>query len=185
VGSAFPDWKRYAVRQRRALSGCVPTGYEILLRAAGVEGIDLDSFQDDFDLDQDLVMGMQPRNNFESVADAVRAKYPRLNFRRLGFKTGSEKLAFVEARIAQQQPVLVSLSLAGVQAGGGGWHIMPVVDASDDDLTLLNRILPDGRREVLRVPKSEFVRIHDTYPGGDDVAYLEVPTESSFMPTRR
>ena len=84
--SAFPDWKRFAVRQRHAASGCIPTGYEILLRAAGVEGIDLDSFQDDFDLD--LAPGMPPRNNFESVADAVRAKYPSISFKRIGFKTG-------------------------------------------------------------------------------------------------
>lgn len=146
--SAFPDWIRFAVRQRRAMSGCIPTGYEILLRAAGVEGVDLDSFQDEFDLDQDLAAGMQPRNNFESVAQAVKAKYPHLSFRRIGFKTGADKLAFVEARIAQQQPVLVSLSLAGVQLGALGWHIMPVVDASAKQLTLLHSVLLDGRRQV-------------------------------------
>lgn len=117
--SAFPDWKRFAVRQRHAASGCIPTGYEILLRAAGVEGIDLDSFQDDFDLD--LAPGMPPRNNFESVADAVRAKYPSISFKRR-LQDGTEELAFVEARIAQRQPVLVSFSLAAVMPGAHGWH---------------------------------------------------------------
>ena len=117
---------------------------------------------------------MPPRNNFESVADAVRAKYPSISFKRIGFKTGTEKLAFVEARIAQRQPVLVSLSLAAVTQGVQGWHIMPVVDGCDDELTLLNSVRPDGLREVWHLLKSDFVRIHDAFPGGDDVAYLEV-----------
>ena len=43
-----------------------------------VQGVDLDSFQDEFDLDEDIAEGVQPRNNFDSVADAVRAKYPHL-----------------------------------------------------------------------------------------------------------
>ena len=55
--SASPDWKRFAVFQRRPLSGCIPTGYETLLRAANIEGIDLDSLQDDFYLDQRIAEG--------------------------------------------------------------------------------------------------------------------------------
>ena len=50
---------------------------------------------------------------------------------------------------------------------------MPVVDASDDELILLKGMLADGKAEICRLPKSEFVRIHDTYSGGEDVAYLQ------------
>ena len=49
--SVFPEWEKYAVPQRRQLSGCIPTGYEMLLRAAEVPDIDFDTFQDEFDLD--------------------------------------------------------------------------------------------------------------------------------------
>ena len=172
--SASPDWKRYVVRQRRPLSGCIPTGYEMLLRAADFEGIDLDSFQDDFDLDQRIAEGVAPRNNFDSVADAVRARYPHLIFKNISFSTGAEKLAFVEGQIAAKRlPILVSIYMAAIFSGGLGWHIMPLVEASADELTLLHSVLPDGRGAVLRVPKSEFVRIHDQFPGGKEIAWLD------------
>jgi len=53
----------------------------MLLLAANVQSVDLDSFQDEFDLDQHIAERMQPRNNFDSVADAVRAKYPHVMLR--------------------------------------------------------------------------------------------------------
>jgi hypothetical protein len=173
AGSASPHWKSFAVRQRRPLSGCIPAGYEMLLRAANVQGVDLDSFQDEFDMDHDIAEGVPPRNNFDSVADAVRAKYPHLIFKSVSFATGADKLAFLEELVAAQQlPVLVSLFMAAVFEGGAGWHIMPVVEAADDELTLLHSVLADGRCQVLRVPKSDLVRIHDEFPGGKEVAYL-------------
>jgi len=43
--SAFPNWKKFAVVQRRPNSGCIPTGYEMLLRAAKIDNIDYDTFQ--------------------------------------------------------------------------------------------------------------------------------------------
>lgn len=66
--------------------------------------------------------GVQPRNNCESVADAVRKRYPDVSFRRVAFAPGhgAEKLTFVEARIAEKQLVLVSLSLEPL--GGAGWR---------------------------------------------------------------
>lgn len=151
----------------------------MLLRAANVQGVDLDSFQDQFDLDQDIAEGVQPRNNFDSVAEAVRAKYPRLIFKSVSFAAGADKLAFLEKLIAfQALPVLVSLFMAAVFEGSAGWHIMPLVEASNDELTLLHSVLTNGRCQVLRVPKSELVRIHDEFPGGKEVAYLE-PVEAS------
>jgi len=50
--AAFPDWGKYVISQRRPRTGCIPTGYEILIRAAGIPGIDMNTFQDDFDLDK-------------------------------------------------------------------------------------------------------------------------------------
>ena len=38
---------------------------------------------------------------------------------------------------------------------------------------LLSKMLPNGKAEVLYVPKSELVRIHDQFPGGDDIAFLD------------
>ena len=75
-------------------------------------------------MDQDVDKGVPPRNNFDSVADAIRAKYPHLIFKNMSFATGAAKLAFIEERIAAQQlPILVSLFMAAVFAVAAGWHI--------------------------------------------------------------
>lgn len=52
--SVFPNWQNFAVHQRRSRSGCIPTGYEMILRAAAADGVDFAKFQDDFDLDINL-----------------------------------------------------------------------------------------------------------------------------------
>ena len=138
MSSIFPNWQEYAIRQRRFETGCIPTGYEMILRAVGAENIDFESFQDDFDLDKEIKPGENPRNNFESVANAVQHKYPAIRFRRKAFEKGEEKLAFVENCLAKRQPILVSI--ANKPFGGEGWHIMPVVDATDDELVLLKLV---------------------------------------------
>lgn len=168
--SAFPDWPKYIVKQKRPESGCIPTGYEVILRAAGVKDIDFTTFQDDFDLDQKLKQGEQGQNNFDSVAKAVQAKYPQVHLNKQAFLKGegSKKLAAVEEMISHGKPVLISLTLNPK----GGWHIMPVVDSTADTLTLLWSVEDDGSAKILDLPKSEFVRIHDNFPGGDDIAYL-------------
>ena len=58
--SVFPDWEKYAVHQRKPDTGCIPTGYEMLLRAAGIAGIDFQTFQEEFDLDLRRAQGGLP-----------------------------------------------------------------------------------------------------------------------------
>ncbi len=165
--SAFPDWKEFAVYQRRKSTGCIPTGFEMLLRAAGAKGIDFAAFQDDFDLDQH---GGSPKNNFVSVGDAIKQKYPNVEFTRDFFPKGkgAEKLAKVEEMIQKKKPVLVSLALTPA----GGWHIMPVVDSDADTLTLLQHVDKAGMPHTQIVKKSDFVLRHDKWNGGEDIAYL-------------
>lgn len=166
--SVFPNWQKYAVAQKRPATGCIPTAYEFLLRTANASGIDFSTFQDDFDLDRN---GGTPQNNFTSVATAVQKKYPFVGFNVREFKTGAEKLEFVEQRLRAKQPTIISLTLRPE----GGWHIMPVVDADQDALTLLWSIDSSGNVKTARITKVEFVRVHDQWPGGKDVAYLESP----------
>ena len=171
--SVFPDWQKYAVPQKRLNSGCIPTGYEIILRAAGMKGIDFSTFQDDFDLDKDLQPGQQYQNNFESVANVIKSKYPHVNLKKEDFAKGQGqlKLKTIEQMLLKKKPVLISLALAPF--GKRGWHIMPVVDASDDDLTLLHGTLGNGQFQLMDIEKSAFVKIHDQYDGGNDIAFLE------------
>lgn len=175
--SAFPNWQKHIVKQKRPATGCIPTGYEVILRAANTKGIDFDTFQDEFDLDKDLQPGQQPQNNFDSVAQAIQEKYPHIKFQHVGFQKGEgqKKLALVEKLIQQQLPVLVSLARALLPApyGGGGWHIMPVVDAANDTLTLLWCIDAQDKPHTITLRKNDFVAIHEKCIGGDDIAYLE------------
>ncbi len=71
----------------------------------------------------------------------------------------------------KQQPVLISLSLAAF--GLRGWHIMPLVDITDESLVLLNRVEANGKKITKNITKAELIRIHNEYEGGDDVAYLD------------
>lgn len=163
--SVFPGWEKFARPQRQGETGCIPTGFEMLLRAAGVEGVDLTRFQEEYDLE---LRGVG-ENNFESVATAVREDYPHVCFTGKSFQTGAEKLQFIEERLSARQPVLISLALTP----RGGWHIMPVVDANDKDLYVLWLMFPDGKHDVRVLPKAELIRCHDDWLGGKDVAFLD------------
>lgn len=170
--SAFPDWEKYAVIQRRPGTGCIPTGYEILLRAACVSGIDFDSFQDEFDLDKNLKPKQPHQNHFRSVANAIQKKYPHVNILTRSFSNGSEKLQFIEGLIVNQRPVLISLAL--VQFNFIHYHVMPIVDATTKEVILLWATHLDGRLDTQKLLKEDLVKFHDNYPGGDDVAYLDI-----------
>ncbi len=171
--SVFPGWQQFAVHQQREKTGCIPTGYEMILRAAGAKGIDFDRFQDDFDLEKDLPDNAPRVNHFHTVAEAVNAKYPQVQFRHRGFAKddGAGKLAFIESQLAAGSPILVSVSNAIF--GQPGWHIMPVVDADADNLILLFRVTADRQFVLAKVPKSLMVAVHEQVPGGEEVAWLE------------
>jgi len=170
---AFSNWQKYVVRQRRPETGCIPTGYEMILHAADCKGVNFETFQDEFDLDKNLKHGEQPQNNFESVAKAIQTKYPYIHFNHVGYAKGEgqTKLAMVEQMISRRLPVLISLALTPFNRRG--WHIMPVVDLSHDALTFLWRVDQNGNLETMTLDKKDFVAIHERYEGGNDIAYLE------------
>lgn len=145
----------------------------MLLRAAGAVGIDHSTFQDEFDLDINLGGGQtEPLNNFESVARAIEGKYPHVKFGEKRFVEGSKKIEFIDEMIQKRHPVLVSITNE-VQGRPAGCHIMPIVDASTDSYLLLVIVEHDGRTVTNWILKNEVERIHDTYPGGREVAYLD------------
>jgi hypothetical protein len=161
---SLPPWLRDAVHQKNRNTGCIPWGYELLLRAARTPGIDFETFQDDFDLKE--------HNNFASVAKAVQSRYPWVDIDYVDFRRGAEKLTFVEQRLSAGKPTLASIALQGLNPSNRGWHIMPIIAATNEDLLLLMGI-DDGRPNILRLSKTRFVQIHDQFPGGSDVAFLK------------
>lgn len=172
--SAFPNWHKFAVVQRRPKTGCIPTGYEMLARATGVRDIDFASFQDDFDLDKDkdFNAGDKSENNFGSVAKAIQRKYPQLIYECVSFDISDKKIQFIDDQISQQHPVLLSLEMT-LLTGEGGWHIMPVVDSDDKSFTLLYAMKANGEPDILKIKKQVVAYIHDNYEGGKEVAILK------------
>lgn len=169
--SVFPDWKTFAVHQRRHRSGCIPTGYEMILRSVEAKGVDFATFQDDFDLDINLGNSQtQPRNDFGSVAAAVKKKYPWISFEQKSFGSGAEKIAFIDSVLAFKKPLLISLAMKPF--GGLGWHIMPVVDATTDQYLLLEFVERDGTPKTRWIDKYVMSNVHDQFDGGKEVAFL-------------
>lgn len=171
--SVFPNWKKFAVHQRRPQTGCIPTGYEMILRAAKVKQVDFTTFQDDFDLDKQLGKGQTaPRNNFVSVAEAIRKKHPNIVFEQQVFETGADKIAFIDKQLKTRKPLLVSVAV--VQDGQlRGWHIMPIVDAKSSRYCLLQFVEANGEARIQWISKQQLADLHDQYEGGKDVAYLK------------
>ena len=66
VKSLLVGWEKNAVVQRKLDTGCIPTGYEYLLRSAGVEGIDYAKFQDE----------LRPRRRRRTTTRPSRAPSP-------------------------------------------------------------------------------------------------------------
>lgn len=170
--AAFPNWEDYAVHQKRSETGCVPTGYEVILRAGKVSGIDYESFQDEFDLEWRIGAAS---NDFRSVASAIEAKYQFVKFGHESFGPGDgdKKLARIEQMVVAQKPVLVSLPVD--INGATAFHVVLVVDATVRELTVFFSKDEQGRIEMEQVTKHYLVAAHDDYAKwgkGNDIAYL-------------
>jgi len=165
---AFPDWQKYLVEQRRKATGNIPAFYEMMLRHAGAQGIDLDSFQDDFDLDKD---GDSKLNNLASIAAIINQIYPQVKFVCESFPKGQgeQKLARIDKLVLEKRPVLLSLTLDP----DGGWYHMPIVDAYPNSFKFLHHVDELGEPCMLQIPKVDIVNIHNSWKGGEEIAYLE------------
>jgi hypothetical protein len=108
--TVFPDWQKHAVHQKRRDSGCIPTGFEMILRAAGRTDIDFETFQDDFDLDKDRKPTDAPKNSFGSVAAEIEKVHEDVHFRMKVFPKGQgeAKVRFIEKHVQTKRPILVS-----------------------------------------------------------------------------
>jgi hypothetical protein len=165
----YPDWKTFAAVQKHKETGCIPTIYETMLRIAGVTGVDFDTFQEDFDLD---LPGLgEKKNNFVSVADAVKAKYPEVEFAQEAFTTGTEKLARLDELLEDGKVVAIALHL-GPFKGINTCHSMPVVGWDEHDLIMLNGFFDDGDTDEWIISRADVIKTHDNAPGGKELAYL-------------
>jgi hypothetical protein len=153
------EWSKTVVLQRRE-SGCIPTGYEWIIRYLKIQGVNLESFQEDFDLGQD--------NGFDSVSAKIRSMYPTINIKVQCFTKGIDKVNRIKSLLEEQKPCLISLALGD----GQGWRIMPVVNIDETSIQLLHHADVEGHCTWV-FPISEFVWRHDYLQGGHDISWIE------------
>ena len=152
------DWSKTLIPQRHE-SGCVPTGYEWLIRYLKIQGVNLGTFQEEFDLGQE--------NSFGSVSTKIRSVYPAINIKVESFTKGIDKVTRIKSLLEEQKPCLISLALGN----GQGWHIMPVVRI-DETIQLIHHADEDGLCTWV-FPVAEIVWRHDNLQGGQDISWIE------------
>ena len=153
------DWSKTVVPQRHE-SGCIPTGYEWLIRYLKIQGVNLETFQEDFDLGQD--------NSFDSVSAKIRSVYPTINIKVESFTKGIDKVNRIKSLLEEQKPCLISLALGN----GQGWHIMPVVSIDETTIQLIHHADANGQF-TWDFPVAEIIWRHDYLQGGHDISWIE------------
>jgi hypothetical protein len=153
------NWNKTVVPQRH-ITGCVPTGYEWLIRYLNIQGVNLETFQEDFDLGQD--------NSFNSVAANIRRVHPAINIQTRIFTKGIDKVNRVKSLLEAQKPCLLSLALGEEQ----GWHIMPVVCIDETTIEMIHDADAAGNH-TWNLPITAIVWRHENLHGGNDVSWID------------
>jgi hypothetical protein len=153
------NWSKTVVLQRHE-SGCVPTGYEWLIRYLKIQGVNLETFQEDFDLGQD--------NSFDSVSAKIRSVYPTINIKVQSFAKGIDKVNRIKSLLEEQKPCLISLALGN----GQGWHIMPVVRIDETTIQLIHHADENGHY-TWSFSIAQIIWRHDNLQGGNDLSWIE------------
>jgi hypothetical protein len=161
----LPDWDKCLIEQRDLERGCIPTGYEWMTRVAGIEDVNLETFQEDFNLE---ARG-EGENNFDSIAEAVERRYPGVRIQRKSFETGEEKAEFIQELMEKGIPCLMSLALDP----GGKCHIAPVIYVDDQRMELAWMVDKEGMARICEISLDEVKKVHDDWPGGKDIAWLD------------
>jgi len=160
------DWQLGAVAQRDHELGCIPTGIEWMIRVSGIEGVPLENFQEIYNLQRNGLAS----NSFDNIAKAVNQDYPQVHLQYRTFTHGVEKIAFICTLLENGTPSILSLALSPK----GGWHIMPVIEFENGLFRLLNKVTQYGIVDICEIDIIELIRRHDEWPGGNDVAWLEL-----------
>jgi len=155
-------WEDVVVPQKYEKTGCIPTGYEWLIRYLGIK-VNLDKFQDEFDLER----SHKGDNDFRSVANEIMKKHPFIKIKTKDFPTGLEKVKFVYKLMEKGVPCLLSLA----KTPAGCCHIVPVVKIDEEFKAIWLKNSP--KNEIWTCSVGEIIRRHDKWGGGKDIAWIE------------
>jgi len=144
-----------------------------MLRHASVEGIDLDTFQTDYNLQ---ASGKGP-NSFAPIIAAVRSDRPDVDISRESFANSEAGAQSKVARIRELVEAGIPCGMAIARGQKGPWHIVPVIEVDDDNLTTLWQYPAGGKPAMRTFTLKELKRRHKEWEGGNDIAYFETAAE--------
>jgi len=169
------NWENNLVIQRDTELGCIPAGYEWMIRMLGIEGVKLDDFQEKFNLER-KTKGHENeiKNNFESVANAVMQKYPqvKITYKKFNGKPGREKIAKIEELINANTPCLISIAYL-INPNTVAYHTVPAIYIDSKKLKVIWRVDNQRVAEIREFLTEELIRRHENWRGGDDIAWME------------
>jgi hypothetical protein len=158
------NWNKALPVQRDPVLGCIPTGYEWMLRVGDFLEINLDRFQDEFNLQAAGIA----ENNFDTIAQAVQNKYPVVKIVHKDFQNGIEKVEFIKHLVENGIPCLLSLTLNP----NGSWHIMPIIYIDDRVVRTIWSVETNGQVNLCEYTLEDIINRHTNWAGGKDLAWL-------------
>lgn len=158
------NWNKALVVQRDPILGCIPTGYEWMLRVCDFPEINFDRFQDEFNIQATGIAD----NNFHTIAQAVQNRYPVVRIAHRDFQNGIEKVEFVKHLVGNGIPCLLSLTLNP----NGGWHIMPIIYIDNGVVRTIRSVEANGQVYLCEYTLEDIINRHTNWPGGKDLAWL-------------
>jgi len=161
-------WQKIIVPQRKKDTGCVPTGFEWLIRYQDIKGIDLANFQDEFD----RTAQKRGDNSFDSVATEVKQKYSHVSIQVKGFDKAEDKIASIKDFITKDIPCLLSFpTYVTLCPCSLCFHMVPVVFIDDTKMKIICDADKDGN-QTCDLLINNVICWHNIFKGGNDIAWL-------------
>jgi hypothetical protein len=155
------DWKNIVVVQQDPQFGCIPCGFEWMIRYKGIEGLK-NTFQKDVSLGRN--------NSFDSVAIEVKKQYPQIIVKHQDFHDGERTVGFIRNHIEKNLPCLIVYPKMNVSGKLEG-HAVPVVFVNGETIKVISSTCESGN-QTQEFPIASFLYWY-TKCGCSDVAWLD------------
>lgn len=153
------------VPQKNVVSGCIPTGFEWIIKYQDVKDVDFNNFQSEFDFGKNY-------NGFGFNAKKVKEKYASINISSQSFLNGIDKVNFIKDKIEKDIPCLLALR----NPDNGKFHAVPVVYIDDTKIKVIWSTAKQNGKDVNQTHDfliSDIIKMHNDPHGGKDIAWLE------------
>ena len=161
------EWQKSLVVQKDPRQGSIAAGFEWMIKFNNITGVNLETFQNDFNL-----KAGEGGNNFQTVSEAVKEKYPHINIKHQSFKhdKAMDKVKLVKKLVSENVPSMLSLTLSSKKSIS---HEMPVTFYDENYIRFVWRVGDKNNPDMLRIGYDDILIRHRDWDGGKEVAWLE------------